>query len=51
MVIKAVNYYEDIELTTKVQVLDKNYQWENIKSRLDKMTVAPKQLFPHLQKK
>jgi hypothetical protein len=51
MAIKAVNYYEDIELTTKVQVLDKNYRWENIKSRLDKMTIAPKQLFPHLQKK
>jgi hypothetical protein len=48
MAIKAVNYYEDIELTTKVQVLDKSYKWENIKSRLDKMTIAPKQLFPHL---
>jgi Nucleotidyl transferase AbiEii toxin, Type IV TA system len=48
MAIKAVNYYEDIELTTKVQVLDKNFKWENIKSRLDKMTIAPKQLFPHL---
>ncbi len=49
MVTKAVNYYEDIDLKAKVQVLDKGYRWENITSRLDKITLEPKKLFPTLQ--
>ncbi|MCX8492033.1 MAG: nucleotidyl transferase AbiEii/AbiGii toxin family protein [Cyclobacteriaceae bacterium] len=49
MTLKAVNFYDDIDFSEKVQVLDKKYKWERVKSRLDKITMEPKKLFPSLQ--
>lgn len=49
MTLKAVNFYDDIDLKEKVHVLDKNYKWELIKTRLNKITMEPKKIFPSLQ--
>lgn len=50
MTLKAVNFYDDIDLQEKVHVLDKNYKWERVKTRLNKITMEPKRKFPALQK-
>lgn len=41
MVIKALDYHNDINFNEPVEMLDGKYKWEDIKKRLNKMTLNP----------
>lgn len=45
MVIKALDYHSDIDFKEKVDMLDSNYKWKNIETRLKQMTNHPHSLF------
>jgi hypothetical protein len=45
MVVKALEYYQDINFDENVQMLHGHYHWENIKARLSQMTLYPHKLF------
>jgi len=45
MVIKALDYHNDINFNEPIKMLDGEYKWENIKHRLDQMTLNPAKLF------
>ena len=45
MVVKALDYYQDINFDENVEMLGGHYSWENIKSRLCQMTLYPHKLF------
>lgn len=45
MVIKSLDYHNDINFHEPVEMLDKKYKWESIKKRLSQMTLNPARLF------
>lgn len=45
MVIKALDYHNDINFREPVEMLDGDYEWKNIKKRLNQMTLHPTVLF------
>jgi len=45
MVIKALDYHNDINLNEPVEMLAGKYKWEDIKKRLGEMTLNPDKLF------
>jgi len=45
MVIKALDYYQDINFDENIEMLGGHYSWENVKSRLSQMTLYPHKLF------
>ena len=45
MVIKALDYHADIDFKEKIDMLDTNYKWQNVETRLKQMTNHPHQLF------
>jgi hypothetical protein len=45
MVIKALDYYNDINLNEPIEMLKEKYKWEDIKKRLGEMTLNPDKLF------
>lgn len=45
MVVKALDYHADIDFNEKVDMLDSNYKWKNIETRLKQMTMHPHSLF------
>jgi len=45
MVIKALDYHNDINLNEPIEMLAGKYKWEDIKKRLGEMTLNPDKLF------
>jgi hypothetical protein len=45
MVIKALDYYNDINFNEPIEMLKEKYKWEDIKKRLGEMTLNPDKLF------
>lgn len=45
IVIKALDYHKDINFNEKIKMLDVDYNWENIETRLKQMTLHPQQIF------
>jgi len=45
MVLKALNYHDDINFKEKVEMVNGNYQWKHIEQRLNLMAVQPHKLF------
>jgi hypothetical protein len=45
MVLKALNYHDDINFKEKIEMVNGNYQWKHIEQRLNLMTVQPHKLF------
>lgn len=45
MVIKALDYHNDINFDEPVEMLKGEYKWENIKKRIEEMTLYPAKLF------
>ena len=45
IVIKALDYYADIDFKEKIDMIDDNYKWKNIEKRLSQMTLHPYSLF------
>jgi hypothetical protein len=45
MVLKALNYHDDINFKEKVEMVNGNYHWKHIEQRLRAMMMQPKQLF------
>ena len=45
MVIKALDYHDDIDFKETVDMLDSNYKWKNIETRLKQMTTHPHSSF------
>jgi len=48
MLLKALEYHNDINFKEIIEMLDGKYQWKNIENRLSQMTRFPKKLFPQL---
>ena len=48
MVIKALDYNQDINFDENIEMLGGHYSWENVKSRLSQMTLYPHKLFGQL---
>jgi len=48
MLLKALDYHNDINFKEIIEMLDGKYQWKNIENRLSQMTRFPKKLFPQL---
>lgn len=48
MVIKALDYHNDINFNEPIEMLDGTYQWEEIKKRLGEMTLDPAKKFPEI---
>ena len=45
IVIKALDYYNDINFNEPIEMLKEKYKWEDIKKRLGEMTLNPDKLF------
>lgn len=45
IVIKALDYHKDINFNEKIKMLDVDYTWKNIETRLKQMTLHPQQIF------
>ncbi|MBV7530623.1 nucleotidyl transferase AbiEii/AbiGii toxin family protein [Chitinophaga sp. sic0106] len=45
MVLKALDYHNDIDFKEPIMMLDGEYSWKKIKGRLDQMTLHPQKLF------
>ena len=45
LVVKALDYHQDINFDEKIDMIDGAYHWKNIEARLNKMTLHPKKLF------
>jgi hypothetical protein len=45
MVIKALDYHNDINFNEPVEMLKGKYRWEDIKKRLGEITLSPGKLF------
>ena len=50
MVVKALNYYNDINFNEPLEMLEGKYKWEDIKKMLDEMTLNPDKLFDRVSK-
>ena len=50
MVIKALDYHNDINFNEPVEMLEGKYKWEDVKKRLGEMTLNPDKLFDRLSK-
>ena len=50
MVIKALDYYNDINFNEPIEMLKEKYKWEDIKKRLGEMTLNPDKLFEKVSK-
>lgn len=48
IVLKALEYHQDINFKEVIEMVDKKYQWKYIKKRLFQMTKFPKKLFPKM---
>lgn len=48
MLLKAMEYHEDINFTESIQMLSGKYVWKDIAGRLRSMTLQPRKLFPAL---
>ena len=47
-VVKGLNYYDDIRFTERIDLLGKDFKWEDITTRLSAMTREESKRFPHL---
>jgi len=45
MMFKALSFHNDINFNEPIKVINKNYNWESVKSRLFKMIQHPNQIF------
>ena len=50
MVIKALDYHNDINFNEPVEMLGGKYKWKDIKKRLNEMTLSPDKLFDRISK-
>lgn len=48
MVIKALDYQEDINFSEPIEMLEGKYKWKDIEVRLNQMTMEPNRLFKEL---
>lgn len=48
MVMKAMDYFNDIDFNEPIKMTDKNYSWKKIEKRLNDMLKTPQQLFKTL---
>lgn len=51
MVLKSLEYHDDINFHEPIEMLKGKYNWESVKERLFEMTMNPDKLFPVLQNK
>lgn len=47
-VVKGLNYYDDIRFTERIDLLSKDFRWEDMAIRLSAMTREENKRFPHL---
>jgi hypothetical protein len=50
MLVKALDYHQDIDFEEPIQMLSRDYNWKTIEKRLGEMTRYPLQLFADLAK-
>lgn len=48
MVLKALDYHNDIDFNEPIKMLDGDYSWKKIKNRLDQMTLNPQRFFSNI---
>jgi len=48
MVIKALDYHNDINFDEPIEMLGGKYNWKHIEDRLSEMTLNPLKLFPSM---
>lgn len=47
--LKGLNYYDDIRFSERIDLLGKDFRWEDIAARLTDMTREENKHFPHLK--